>query len=179
MVNEYEIGDPEIDGPGIEVPVLSVGFETGSPEETRAVAACLGGCCEGGELLLLIGDLGAGKTCFVQGLARGLAVPENLRVTSPTFTLHAEYAGRLILNHLDLYRLDDAASADGLGIEDLAGEPGTVTAVEWPEVLAHVLGGDRLEIRLTAVGETRRRMDLSAFGPRHVALLERVMDGGG
>lgn len=154
---------------------LRIEAETSSPDETRAVARCLGEGCRGGEVLLLIGDLGSGKTCFTQGLARGLAVPEDMRVTSPTFTLHAEYPGRLVLNHLDLYRLDDADSACGLGIEDMLGEPGTVTAIEWPEILENQLAGDRLEVRITDLGDNRRRVELSAFGPQHAGLLEQAM----
>lgn len=151
-------------------------IETSSPDETRQAARYLGECCAGGEVLLLMGDLGSGKTCFVQGLAMGLAIPEETRVTSPTFTLHAEYIGRLVLNHLDLYRLDeDVGLAGGLGIEDMAGEPGAVTAIEWPEVVAEKLRGDRLEVRFTDRGENRRRIDLAAYGPKHGELLEKLM----
>lgn len=157
------------------IPTLSMHVETSSPEETRSVAEFLGGKCRGGEVLLLIGDLGSGKTCFTQGLARGLGVPETLRVTSPTFTLHAEYAGRLVLNHLDLYRLDDADSLCGLGIEDLLGESGTVTAIEWPEILEQAFTGDRLEIRLTDMGDNRRRIEFSSFGRFHSGLVEEIL----
>lgn len=145
--------------------------ETASPEETRQIAWSLGSACRGGEILLLYGDLGAGKTCFVQGLALGLGIDPETRVTSPTFTIHAEYSGRLILNHLDLYRLDDAASLDGLGIADMLGDKASVMAVEWPEMLDGGVGGDRLEIRITDLGEGRRRFDLGAYGARHAALL--------
>lgn len=156
-------------------PFLSMRIETSSPDETRAAARYLGGLCGGGEVLLLIGDLGAGKTCFAQGLAQGLGVPEEMRVTSPTFTLHAEYPGRLVLNHLDLYRLDDAGAACGLGVEDMVGMPGTVTAIEWPEILAERLGGERLEVRLSDIGDGRRRIEFSAYGIRHADLLEQAM----
>lgn len=158
-----------------EIPRFSVTVETSSPDETRSVACFLGEGCRGGEILLLMGDLGTGKTCFTQGLAVGLAVPETMRVTSPTFTLHAEYEGRLVLNHLDLYRLDDAESLDGLGIEDMLGEAGTVTAIEWPEILGGAFRGDRLEVRLTDLGDGRRSIEFSAFGPMHAKLIERVL----
>jgi ATPase, YjeE family len=155
-------------------PILQMTLTTSSPEETRGVAECLGRLCRGGEILLLIGDLGSGKTCFVQGLARGLDVAPGIRVTSPTFTIHAEYPGRLILNHLDLYRLDDPVSQDGLGIAEMLGQPGGVAAVEWPEMLADPVAGDRLEIRLEDTGEGRRRLDIAAFGPTHARLIEEA-----
>lgn len=155
-------------------PALTMHVDSSSPEETRSIAEFLGGKCRGGEVLLLIGDLGSGKTCFTQGLARGLEVPQTLRVTSPTFTLHAEYGGRLVLNHLDLYRLDDVDSLCGLGIEDMLGEPGTVTAIEWPEILDSAFEGGRLEVRLTDTGDNHRGIDFSAFGPLHSELLEQT-----
>lgn len=142
-----------------------------SPEETRQIATSLGALCGGGETFLLFGDLGAGKTCFVQGLAAGLEVDPGIRVTSPTFTIHAEYPGHLVLNHLDLYRLDEPASLEGLGIGDMLADSGAVTAVEWPEMLSDGVGGERLEIRITDIGEGRRQMELAAFGKRHARLL--------
>ena len=155
-----------------EKPVLQMMIETTSPDQTRSIAEYLGGLCRGGEILLLDGDLGAGKTCFVQGLARGLGVGSETRVTSPTFTIHAEYCGRLVLNHLDLYRLDDPVSQEGLGIVDLFGDRGGVVAVEWPEMLVDPVGGDRLEVVFHNMGESVRRLELCAFGPFHAALIE-------
>ncbi len=155
-------------------PLVRMTIATTSPEETRAVAECLGRLCLGGEILLLNGDLGSGKTCFVQGLARGLGIPPEVAVASPTFTIHAEYRGRLVLNHLDLYRLDDPVSQDGLGIADLFGQPDSVAAVEWPEMLADPVAGDRLEIAFFDEGEGRRRLEFSAYGPLHGRLLEEA-----
>ncbi len=145
-----------------------------SPGATRAFARRVGALCRGGEAILLIGDLGAGKTCFVQGLAAGLGVPESLRVTSPTFTIHAEYPGRLVLNHLDLYRLDDPVSAENLGVGDMLADRAAVTAVEWPEMLADGPGGEnaeRLEIRFENAGGDARLLRLAAFGAAHARLL--------
>jgi ATPase, YjeE family len=151
---------------------LEASFATDSPEATRDAACSLGTLCRGGEVLLLIGDLGSGKTCFTQGLARGLDVPADIRVTSPTFTLHAEYPGRLVLNHLDLYRLDEPCQMEGLGVEDMLGDRDAVAAVEWPEMLADGVGRERLEIRIADTGDNRRSFALTAHGPRHVELLE-------
>lgn len=147
-----------------------------SPEATREAGTRLGRVCRGGELILLYGDLGAGKTCLVQGLARGLGVPENYLVSSPTFTLHGEYPGRLILNHLDLYRLDEPCALDSLGLEDMLDDPGAVTAVEWPELLADASRGGRLEVRITHVGERERELGLTAHGAGHKATLARWLD---
>ncbi len=153
-------------------------FSSSSPEDTRALAERLGALCRGGETILLFGDLGAGKTCFVQGLAAGLLVPESLRVTSPTFTLHAEYPGRLVLNHLDLYRLDDPASAENIGVGDMLADRAAVTAIEWPEMLADGVGPERLEIRLQIprenAGERERLLRAAAFGRSHARLLEAL-----
>lgn len=146
------------------------GFFSDSPEKTRDIARHLGLCCRGGEVLFLVGDLGSGKTCFVQGLAMGLDIPAHTKVTSPTFTLHAEYRGRLYLNHLDLYRLEEAAAMAGLGLEDMLADSQAVTAVEWPELLTPLAGG-RLEIRLSDIGDGKRRIDAIPHGDKATRLL--------
>ena len=147
-----------------------------SPEQTRAIAASLGALCRGGEILLLRGDLGSGKTCFVQGLATSLGISPNQAVVSPTFTLHAEYPGRLILNHLDLYRLDAPEALEFLGVAEMLFDPGAVTAIEWPELLDGLAGDERLEAGFSDPGGGRRELDLIAFGERHVRLLDSWLD---
>lgn len=144
-----------------------------SPEETRRLGETLGRACVGSEVLLLHGDLGSGKTCFTQGLALGLGIDPGLRVTSPTFTLHSEYPGRLVLNHLDLYRLDDQNQVEGIGLSDLLYVPGTVLAVEWPELIVHETSPDCLAIRIEYAGEQVRVLSFLARGGRHVKLMER------
>ncbi len=151
-------------------------FPSSSPEDTRALARRIGALCRGGEAILLFGDLGAGKTCFVQGLAAGLGVPDTLRVTSPTFTLHAEYPGRLLLNHLDLYRLADPVSAENLGLADMLADGRAVAAIEWPEMIAEGVGAERLEIRFENAGENARLLRADAFGPGHGRLLEALRE---
>ena len=126
-----------------------------SEEETAAVARQLAGRLAAGAVLLLSGDLGAGKTAFVRGLAQGLGVdPED--VSSPTFTLVHEYrGGRLTLFHADLYRLE-RADTDDLGLQDADVAAG-VLAVEWPERLARPLtGATRVSIEIA--GESDRRI---------------------
>lgn len=112
---------------------------TQSEEETAAEGRRFAASLRGGEVLLLSGDLGAGKTAFVRGLAAGLGV-DPTEVTSPTFTLVQEYrAGRLPLFHVDLYRLKPG-EVDDLGLDEMALEGG-VLAIEWPDRLPHALEG--------------------------------------
>ncbi len=132
-----------------------------SPAQTRALGRALGACCRGGEVLGLQGPLGAGKTCFVQGLAAGLGV-EATPVVSPTFVLHAVYRGRLVLHHLDGYRLQGAADLADLGFEEIY-ESGDVVAVEWPERLGPAAPAEALAVTFTLESPTRRTL---RFAPR-------------
>jgi tRNA threonylcarbamoyladenosine biosynthesis protein TsaE len=126
-----------------------------SEEETLAVARQLATSLSAGDVLLLSGNLGAGKTAFVRGLAQGLGIDED-EVSSPTFTLVHEYrGGRLTLYHVDLYRLDRAAT-DDLGLDELGVVDG-VLAIEWPDRLSHSLPGART-IAIDIVDETTRQI---------------------
>ena len=128
---------------------------TESEEETADVARVLAGTLQPGAVLLLSGQLGAGKTAFVRGLAAGLGIdPDD--VSSPTFTLVHEYrGGRLTLYHADLYRLEKTATED-LGLEEKAVAEG-VLAIEWPDRLTHALPG-ATAITIDIVDETTRRI---------------------
>jgi tRNA threonylcarbamoyladenosine biosynthesis protein TsaE len=130
---------------------------TCSAPETQALAARLARVAQAGDLLCLIGDLGAGKTQFAKGFAAGLGVEE--RVVSPTFVLMAEYAGRVALFHLDLYRLHDAADVVAGGLLDDRHASG-VALVEWAERLGAALPASRLDILIDGVGEEPRRIAL-------------------
>lgn len=147
-----------------------------SIEDTRSFGSLVGACCEGGEVILLEGALGAGKTCFTQGLAVGLGVPEQDPVTSPTYVLHVQYEGRLTLNHLDAYRLENAPDAAALGFDEFFGHPEEVAAVEWPDRLASILPEDRLRIRIDIEGGESRRFALHAQGAVHASLARRIRD---
>ena len=118
--------------------------ETDGPAATQALAEAISATLADGDLLVLTGDLGAGKTCFTQGLGRGLGVDD--RITSPTFTLVATHEGRLRLNHLDVYRLDNLGETLDLDLPDLL-EDG-VTVVEWGELIDAVLPEQRLLVEL-------------------------------
>lgn len=124
---------------------------TASPEETRRLATALAGTLAAGDLLLLVGDLGAGKTTFTQGLARGLGVTDP--VTSPTFTLVRAYpclSGPVrTLLHADLYRLDRLQDVVDLGLAEMA-EDDSVAVIEWGDVASSVFGPDVLTVALTA-----------------------------
>ncbi len=121
-----------------------------SAGDTRRLAAALAGACRPGDVLLLVGGLGAGKTTFAQGLAAGLGVRE--RVTSPTFTLVRQYRtgrsdGIVELLHADVYRLEDLEEIEDLALDELV-EDGAVAAVEWGERAAPLLGSDALVVEL-------------------------------
>lgn len=134
---------------------LSSVTETSTPEQTAAVARALAAGLNGGEVILLHGELGAGKTAFVKGLAEGLgADPEE--VASPTFVLLTWYPARLKLWHADLYRLGAADAAD-LGLEELPGGGG-VLAVEWAERLAELPWPRRILVHIEHRGEDRREV---------------------
>jgi tRNA threonylcarbamoyladenosine biosynthesis protein TsaE len=120
---------------------------TKSVDDTRALAAEIAALAAPGDLLVLAGDLGTGKTAFVQGFARGLGVDEP--VTSPAFILVRTYEGRLPMNHLDVYRLEQMQELVDLGIAELLDEGG-VTLVEWGDAVTPALPSDFLEVRLEA-----------------------------
>ena len=131
---------------------------TRSEEETAAVARALAASLQAGDVLLLSGNLGAGKTAFVRGLAEGLGIDPD-EVSSPTFTLVHEYrGGRLTLYHVDLYRLDRAAT-DDLGLEEMGVADG-VLAIEWPDRLSHELS-EAIVVNIEIVGESTRRLAVS------------------
>jgi tRNA threonylcarbamoyladenosine biosynthesis protein TsaE len=117
---------------------------TDAPEATVELARAVAPLLEPGDVIALAGELGAGKTRFVQGVAAGLGVSET--VTSPTFVLVRSYRGRLPLVHCDVYRLDRLADVDGLGDEVM--DPDAVTCIEWGDTISPLLPPDRLEVEV-------------------------------
>lgn len=149
-------------------------------DQTRALAARLATVVQSGDVVLLAGDLGTGKTAFTQGLAAGLGVDEP--VTSPTFTLVRSYPGRLTLHHVDVYRLDSLQEALDLDLPELI-DDGGVTVIEWGDVVAPALPADFLEVRLDyGEADTDRTVALRAVGPRwssrHTELRAVLAPGG-
>lgn len=144
---------------------------TKSPAETARVGEILGRLLGPGDVICLLGDLGAGKTCLTQGLAKNLGVEEH--VTSPTFTLINEHHGRLPLYHMDVYRLEGASDMEDLGYEEYFYGDG-VTVVEWADRVDAVLPAERLEIILMPDNhdERLRQLVLRPMGERYEKMAE-------
>ena len=155
---------------------------TTSADETKELAAALAELARPGDLLLLVGDLGAGKTAFTQGFGAALGIDE--LITSPTFTLVNTYEGRLELNHLDVYRLGDLAEFEDLGMGEML-DDGSVTVIEWGDAVAPALPSDFLEIRIsfdevavaidpTGASDDVRVLEMVPVGPRWAARIRAV-----
>lgn len=140
-----------------------------SQAATEAFGRTIGQALTGGETLALSGELGAGKTALVRGIAAGLGAPPQA-VSSPTFVLIHEYHGRLPLVHVDLYRLRSEAEAESTGLQDYF-HGLTVTAIEWADKFPALLPGDRLDIMLRHANPTTRTAHLAAQGPHSAQLL--------
>ncbi|MXW42804.1 MAG: tRNA (adenosine(37)-N6)-threonylcarbamoyltransferase complex ATPase subunit type 1 TsaE [Acidimicrobiia bacterium] len=119
---------------------------TKSPAQTKDIGAALAKIAKPGDLLILIGDLGAGKTTFAQGFAAGLGITK--QVSSPTFTLASEYQGRLLLHHLDVFRLEHLSEVLDLDLFELL-DGDNVTLIEWGNMIRQTLPTDYLEIAFT------------------------------
>ena len=146
-----------------------------SPDETRRLGALLGELLEGGDVVSVSGELGAGKTCLVQGIARGLGVDPSVPITSPTFTLVGEYPGRLALRHADFYSVESYARLDDAGFQDLFDESG-VLVVEWPERFPEALPQERLAIAIELVSECERRVRFGGVGRRAAQIERRILE---
>jgi tRNA threonylcarbamoyladenosine biosynthesis protein TsaE len=138
-------------------------FATRGPEETLAFGRHLGGLLTAGDVVGLVGDLGAGKTCLVQGIAQGLEVPESSYVRSPSFVILNIHPGRCDLNHLDLYRIQGPEELDDLGYREIFYGQG-VTVIEWADRIEDLLPREHLRISLSFLSETERAMTLEGFG---------------
>lgn len=133
-------------------------INTGSAGETEAFAEKLGKGLKGGEIIELSGDVGAGKTTFVRGLARGIGSPD--RVSSPTFTIYKSYKSKdLTLYHYDFYRVEDVAVASR-ELAEIASQPKTSVVVEWSDAVREVLPEDRLVVRIRPTGEETRIIEI-------------------
>ena len=135
-------------------------------EATQALAARIGRHATPGTVIALSGDLGAGKTCFIQGLAAGLGI--ETPVTSPTFVMIAEHAGRLPLYHVDLYRTESLAEIRALGLAELMGGDG-VTAIEWAERAEALLPSRTIGVRIQGAGDEPRTVEIEGAPPGWIA----------
>ncbi len=140
--------------------ILPMIIEVDSESATQALAEKIGRSLKGGALIELIGDVGAGKTTFVKGLARGLAIDED--VQSPSFTISRVYEARdgLELRHYDFYRLSDAGIMSNELAESIH-DPNVVTVIEWADIVENILPTTRLTIRFTSTTETSRTLDIN------------------
>ncbi len=172
-------------------PVLSL--RTATTEDTLALGRCVGAAClplpDAGLVLCLSGDLGVGKTVFVRGLARGIGIPAETAIVSPTFTIARSYpvpGAQIELHHVDAYRLEGAEDLDAAGFEEMCGK-GCLTCVEWGERVPAALPDDRLEVTLAmddadgapppepgAIPECGRTVRLTARGPNARAVLRKL-----
>ncbi len=140
-------------------------------EQTRRLGAHLGRLLGPGDVILLEGDFGSGKTTFTQGIAKGLGI-DSRYVNSPTFTLINEYKdGNLRLQHIDLYRLEGDEQLETLGLEEYFEGDG-VTVVEWPSGAARWLPSEQLTIKLSYINDTKRTLRFYALGDRYTQLME-------
>jgi tRNA threonylcarbamoyladenosine biosynthesis protein TsaE len=133
-------------------------LSSASPEATRAIGERIGAALAPGTVVLLRGPLGAGKTVLAKGIARGLGVEDE--IISPTYTIVADYPGRIPLAHVDLYRVEGAMQIAGLGLDDLLAGPG-VTVVEW---------GEKLEPTLQSREAVRVTISLEVNGGRRIVV---------
>lgn len=127
-----------------------------TPEETEKFGKLLGKHAEKSDVICLDGDLGAGKTTLSQAVARGLGVPDSSYVTSPSFAIMHEYEGRLMMYHMDFYRLEDELEVEDLGFSEYFYKDG-LTVIEWSKRGGDILPDDRLTIQLTLLDESTRR----------------------
>jgi len=135
---------------------MSTETVTSSPEETEALGERLARTLDPGAVVALIGELGAGKTCFIRGLVRGLGVTTG--ATSPTFVLINEYRGRVLVHHADLYRVESLAEIVDLGIPELFAAADAVTVVEWADKLGPLLPDDAIRVHIDGAGDEPRRI---------------------
>ena len=153
-------------------------ISTDSHEKTLIFGDQLGKCLKAGDIVLLFGDLGAGKTTLTQGICQGLGLDKGEHIRSPTFTLVNLYQGRIPVNHIDLYRLDSLAEIEALGLEEYLFS-NSVSLIEWSEKLRQESdpSGDlelgieeRIEVHITIKENNRRTFDISVIGQNQRSL---------
>ncbi len=135
-------------------------YHTTSPRQTFKLGEQLGERLGGGETILLIGELGSGKTIFAKGVASGLGIKSSTAVTSPSFTLINEYQGKLKIFHIDLYRINRPEELYDLGLEEIMTPP-NVVMVEWGEKLGPFSPASAIEVKLSSRGERKREVTIS------------------
>ena len=153
---------------------MNIELLSSSPEATFEYGRTLGGLLQAGDVIALSGDLGAGKTCFVQGVAMGAGVSDRSQITSPTFTLIQEYQGQLPIYHFDVYRLNRAEDLYELGFEEYFYGEG-ITLIEWAERIPLFLPSEYLAISLQIAPDLTRHLRLTAFGGHYGDMLRSFL----
>jgi len=147
-------------------------FSTKSHEETITAGKCLGKAVEPGCVVGLIGDLGAGKTCFMKGVANGLNDVPEAEVTSPTFTILQAYEGTVPLYHFDAYRLEGVEDLEDIGFDDYVYGQG-VSFIEWADNISNAMPEERMIIEIELTGDEDRLFKCSADGEKHETILNK------
>lgn len=148
-------------------------FTTLSPEQTFAIGQKLAQCINNGLTICIEGDLGAGKTLFVQGLADGLEIDDE--VTSPTFSLMNVYSGKYTMYHFDLYRLDNADELEDIGFYEYANLADDVVVIEWADKFIDCLPDDYLYMVISrGTDESQRNFSINSVGSRYQAVYEEL-----
>ncbi|MBU9723680.1 MULTISPECIES: tRNA (adenosine(37)-N6)-threonylcarbamoyltransferase complex ATPase subunit type 1 TsaE [Bacillaceae] len=152
---------------------MNEGFEfiSHALEETQGLAEQLAERLQPGDVITLEGDLGAGKTSFTKGLAKGLGITRN--VNSPTFTIIKEYKGRLPLYHMDAYRIED--EYEDFGLEEYFEGEG-ITVVEWPSMISEQLPSEKLAITIEHSGETERKLRFQPQGEHFISICKEIFN---
>ena len=146
---------------------------TTSPRQSQNLGRNLGRLVQGGEIIGLVGELGAGKTCFVRGFADGIEVGADAWVRSPTFTLINEYSGRLPVYHIDLYRVGKQEELESLNLREYLYGDG-VSLIEWFEFLPAYEVDEYLELRISQGGGNKRELTFIAHGQKYEVLLRSL-----
>ena len=146
---------------------------TRSAAETQKLGQTLGAGIHQAVIIALTGDLGSGKTAFVQGLAKGLGVSEKYYITSPTFTLINEYPGRQRLFHVDLYRIEHISELEDIGLDEILYQD-AVIVIEWADKLSGDMLSDHLALQFRLIGAESRQIDIFGYGHQASNLLKAL-----
>ncbi len=148
-------------------------FDSKNTSETIRLGKKVGTLLQPGDVVALVGELGAGKTQFIKGLATGVGVGKSTYVSSPSFTLIHEYPGSVPFYHIDLFRLESQKEAEGLGLEDYLHGRG-ITAVEWADKIPSLLPKELLWVHIIYKGKSTRSIDMVGKGKRYLNLVDQI-----